>query len=151
MEGLKRAAGTTVSYAVFREQAPKGGYGAHVPALAGCDTPGETSGHRSLPGEPGSARRAFPKRGCRFGRVSRFPFRFLLFGWPVMRTYADLGKKRLGLLFLAVYRCWIINGLAYSALGASPVAGFSKTLALTTYLAAWIHMNGLLTSRQRRE
>jgi predicted RNA binding protein YcfA (HicA-like mRNA interferase family)/predicted RNase H-like HicB family nuclease len=42
MKGMKRRVGKTVSYAVFYEQAPEGGYVATVPALPGCHTQGET-------------------------------------------------------------------------------------------------------------
>ena len=38
---MKRTA-RTLSYSVFYEQAPEGGYVAFVPALPGCQTQGET-------------------------------------------------------------------------------------------------------------
>ncbi len=42
MEVMKRRARGNLSYSVFYEQAPEGGYGASVPALPGCRTRGET-------------------------------------------------------------------------------------------------------------
>lgn len=39
---MKTKARKTLSYTVFYEQAPEGGYVAYVPALAGCHTQGET-------------------------------------------------------------------------------------------------------------
>jgi predicted RNase H-like HicB family nuclease len=42
MKGMKRTSAKTLSYSVFYEQAPEGGYVALVPALPGCHTQGET-------------------------------------------------------------------------------------------------------------
>jgi antitoxin HicB len=42
MKEMKRRAPKTLSYSVFYEQAPEGGYVAFVPALPGCPTQGET-------------------------------------------------------------------------------------------------------------
>jgi predicted RNase H-like HicB family nuclease len=39
---MKRRAAKALSYTVFYEQAPDGGYAAFVPALPGCHTQGET-------------------------------------------------------------------------------------------------------------
>jgi predicted RNase H-like HicB family nuclease len=39
---MKRGTSKTLSYSVFYEQAPEGGYVAFVPALPGCHTQGET-------------------------------------------------------------------------------------------------------------
>ncbi len=41
MNGMKSRAPRTVSYSVYYEQAPEGGYVALVPALPGCHTQGE--------------------------------------------------------------------------------------------------------------
>ena len=42
MKVMKKRASKTVSYSVFYEQAPEGGYVAVVPALPGCHTQGES-------------------------------------------------------------------------------------------------------------
>lgn len=42
MEEMKRKPATSLSYSVFYEQAPEGGFVAFVPALPGCHTQGET-------------------------------------------------------------------------------------------------------------
>jgi antitoxin HicB len=42
MKVMKRSGTKTLSYSVFYEQAPEGGYVALVPALPGCHTQGET-------------------------------------------------------------------------------------------------------------
>ena len=42
MKGMKNKASKTLSYSVFYEQAPEGGYVAFVPVLPGCHTQGET-------------------------------------------------------------------------------------------------------------
>jgi predicted RNase H-like HicB family nuclease len=42
MKGMKKKASKTLSYSVFYEQVPEGGYVAFVPALPGCHTQGET-------------------------------------------------------------------------------------------------------------
>lgn len=42
MGDMKRKASRAVSYSVFYQQAPEGGYVALVPALPGCHTQGET-------------------------------------------------------------------------------------------------------------
>jgi predicted RNase H-like HicB family nuclease len=42
MKVMKRQQSKTLSYSVFYEQAPEGGYVAFVPALPGCHTQGET-------------------------------------------------------------------------------------------------------------
>jgi predicted RNase H-like HicB family nuclease len=42
MRVMKSRVPKTVSYSVFYEQAPEGGYVAFVPALPGCHTQGET-------------------------------------------------------------------------------------------------------------
>jgi predicted RNase H-like HicB family nuclease len=42
MEVMKSRAPKTLSYSVYYEQAPEGGYVAFVPALPGCHTQGET-------------------------------------------------------------------------------------------------------------
>ncbi|MGO9231266.1 MAG: type II toxin-antitoxin system HicB family antitoxin [Bryobacteraceae bacterium] len=39
---MKRRVSKTLSYSVFYEQAPEGGFVAFVPALPGCHTQGET-------------------------------------------------------------------------------------------------------------
>ena len=39
---MKRGARKELSYSVFYEEAAEGGYVAHVPALPGCHTQGET-------------------------------------------------------------------------------------------------------------
>jgi predicted RNase H-like HicB family nuclease len=39
---MKKAAQDTLSYSVFYKEDPEGGLVAHVPALAGCHTHGET-------------------------------------------------------------------------------------------------------------
>jgi predicted RNase H-like HicB family nuclease len=39
---MKRGPRKTLSYSVFYEEAPEGGYVAFVPALSGCHTQGET-------------------------------------------------------------------------------------------------------------
>jgi predicted RNase H-like HicB family nuclease len=39
---MKRSSPKTFSYSVFYEHAPEGGYVAHVPALPGCHTQGES-------------------------------------------------------------------------------------------------------------
>ena len=42
MELMKEKRGRPLSYSVFYEEAPEGGYVAFVPALPGCHTQGET-------------------------------------------------------------------------------------------------------------
>jgi predicted RNase H-like HicB family nuclease len=42
MKLMKTRASKTLSYSVFYEQAPEGGYVAFVPVLPGCHTQGET-------------------------------------------------------------------------------------------------------------
>ncbi len=42
MKVMKSRSAKTLSYSVFYEQAPEGGYVAFVPALPGCHTQGET-------------------------------------------------------------------------------------------------------------
>lgn len=42
METMKRKAPRAVSYSVFYEQAPEGGYVASVPCLPGCHSQGDT-------------------------------------------------------------------------------------------------------------
>jgi len=42
MTVMKSRASRNLSYSVFYEQAPEGGYAAFVPALPGCHTQGET-------------------------------------------------------------------------------------------------------------
>ena len=42
MEWMKRKPAASLSYSVFYEQAPEGGFVAFVPALPGCHTQGET-------------------------------------------------------------------------------------------------------------
>jgi predicted RNase H-like HicB family nuclease len=42
MEAMARKTTKTLSYSVFYEQAPEGGYVAFVPVLPGCHTQGET-------------------------------------------------------------------------------------------------------------
>jgi len=42
MKVMKKKASKTLSYSVFYEQAPEGGYVAFVPRLPGCHTQGET-------------------------------------------------------------------------------------------------------------
>jgi predicted RNase H-like HicB family nuclease len=42
MKGMKSRVPKSVSYSVYYEQAPEGGYVAFVPALPGCHTQGDT-------------------------------------------------------------------------------------------------------------
>ena len=42
MKVMKRKVPKNISYSVYYEQAPEGGYVAFVPALPGCHTQGET-------------------------------------------------------------------------------------------------------------
>jgi len=42
MNVMRRRIPKAVAYSVFHEQAPEGGYVAHVPALPGCHTQGES-------------------------------------------------------------------------------------------------------------